>query len=175
LWVSIPPSHGGFQRRLIRIADEFAGPVAITLARGVLAEDPRRTVPEFLVPVTGTETSLRGADIAFALARGFGAKVTALHIPLGRQSSARRAGVGRLGRADPAVIKAVRQLAEHYGVPVKTKIRTGASAVSAILQEAEGKLIVMGVTRRSGDTLTFGHVSEAILVRHEQPVIFFMS
>ncbi|MDB5596446.1 MAG: sodium/hydrogen exchanger [Hyphomicrobiales bacterium] len=165
----------GFQRRLIRIADEFPGPVAITLARGLLANDPRRTVPEFLVPVTGTETSLRGADFAFALARGLGAKVTAIHIPFGRQSSARRAGVGRLGRADRAVIKAVRQLGEHYGVPVKTKIRPEESAESAILGEAEGKLIVMGVTRRPGDTLTFGHVSEAILVTHEQPVIFLMT
>lgn len=166
---------GGFQRRIVKIADEFDGPVAIALARGILADNPRYTVPEFLVPVTGAEISLRGADVAFALARGFGARVTALHIPLGRQSKARRAGLGRLGRADRAIIRAVRQLGEHYGVKVRTKIRSEASADAAILEEGRGKLIIMGVTRRSGEVLTFGHVSEAILAEHSQPVIFVMS
>ena len=58
---------------------------------------------------------------------------------------------------------------------VMTKISKGGSPEDAVLNEARGRLIVMGVTRRSGETLSLGHVAEAILADADQPVIFVMS
>jgi Kef-type K+ transport system membrane component KefB/nucleotide-binding universal stress UspA family protein len=166
---------GGFQRELVRIATRFEGPIAFVLARGELASNPS-AVFEFLVPITGTDVSRRGAEIALALARATGVRVNALHVPLGRQTKARRAGFGRLARADRAVTRGMRRLAEHYKVEVTTKIsKRRADPEKAILDNARGKMIVIGVTRRPGDTLAFGHVAEAILAQKDQPVIFVMS
>ena len=105
-----------------------------------------------------------------------GVKATALHVPLGKQTTARRAGFGRLARGDRAITRAMRRLGEHYGVELTTRIRkNGSPAEQAILEESRGKIIIMGVTRRPGDTLVFGHVAEAILANPDQPVIFLVS
>ncbi|MDB5545477.1 MAG: sodium/hydrogen exchanger [Hyphomicrobiales bacterium] len=177
LLVGVEPAltaGGDIERRLIRIIDKFEGPCAIVLARGALARQPMATL-DILAPVSGTDVSRRGSEIALSLARATGASVRALHVPLGKQTTARRAGFGRLARGDRAITRGMRRLAEHYGVEVMTKISKGGSPEDAVLSEARGRLIVMGVTRRSGETLSLGHVAEAILADAEQPVIFVMS
>ena len=105
LLVGVEPAltaGGDIERRLMRIIDKFEGPCAIVLARGALARQPMATL-DILAPVSGTDVSRRGSEIALALARATGASVRALHVPLGKQTTARRAGLGRLARGDRAI------------------------------------------------------------------------
>ena len=61
---------------------------------------------------------------------------------------------------------------------MRTAIRVGDVADNAILRQARraGRtLIVIGVSKRSRDTLVFGTLANALLERAEQSVVFLAS
>ena len=69
-------------------------------------------------------------------------------------------------------------MADQYGVTMRTAIRANMTAEDAILRQARiGRycLIVMGVTRRPGETLSFGNVAEAMLETSERSLLFVAS
>lgn len=63
------------------MSQAFEGPLAIAVARGFHREEPAAdTRLDILVPVTGTEYSRRGAEVALTLARASLGSVTVLYV-----------------------------------------------------------------------------------------------
>jgi nucleotide-binding universal stress UspA family protein len=66
-------------------------------------------------------------------------------------------------------------LADQYGVPIRTAVRVNLAAEDAILRQARlggHNLIVMGVSRRPGETLSFGGVATAVLDASDRSLLF---
>jgi Kef-type K+ transport system membrane component KefB/nucleotide-binding universal stress UspA family protein len=168
---------GGFSRDLSRITQGFEGPLALAdmRDRAHLARQRGR----ILIPVSGTEVSRRGAEVGLALARANDDQVTALYVtrtnsPAGRSSAARRL-VTR--RDELAVLNDIAALSERYDVPLRTSTRTDMAPDEAILREA-GRgydLLVLGVSRRSGDLLFLGNTAAAVLERSPTSNLFVAS
>jgi Kef-type K+ transport system membrane component KefB/nucleotide-binding universal stress UspA family protein len=164
LVVGVDPTvapHGRFHENVSKLVRDFEGSIAIVAARGDHAKDAIGTRLNILTPVTGNENSRRGAEIAVTLAKAADAEVAALSV-ISRAAKNKRQ---RRREADALAAEVV-QIAEHHAAKVKTMVRIDVSAEDAILQSVErGKhdLIVMGVSRRPGDTLSFGDVAAALL------------
>jgi nucleotide-binding universal stress UspA family protein len=168
--------EGGFHPEVASIARGFEGPLAVAVARGAQLDDPLRTGLDILVPITGTEVSRRGAEVALALAQASGTPVTALYVLSSSPGAiAVRNRYGGPRRAGEAILKEIVHLADQYGVPLRTALRVNMTAEDAILRQARiGRycLIVMGVARRPGETLSFGNVAEAVLEQSDRSLLF---
>jgi nucleotide-binding universal stress UspA family protein len=166
--------EGGFDRDVIEIAQGFPGPLSIVSARGVHVANPLDAELDILVPITGTDASRRGAEVGLALARATGARITALHV----EASAGREPL-RLRRLQPkqdraALKREIVRLAEQYGVAIRSEVRINIAPEDAILRQARlggHNLIVMGVNRRPGDVLSFGHVAGSVIESAERSVM----
>jgi nucleotide-binding universal stress UspA family protein len=173
---SVDPK-GGFHEDVARIASGFQGPLAVAIARGLHADGPFDAELRILIPVTGTEVSRRGAEVGLALARATNAPAMALHVG-GATAKAARRRFGGSRRGEEEILRHVLGLADWYGVPLRTATRVDLAAEDAILRQARlggHNLIVMGVTRRPGDTLFFGNVATAILESSERSILFVAS
>ena len=168
---------GGFSKDVSRIADEFDGPLAIV----DLHHDtnrPKNRLGRVLIPVNGTEVSRRAVEVGLALARATGANVTVLYV------TRANAGYGKAGprrrairRNERAVFKDIRALAERYEVDLRMKTRANVAPDKAIFDESKHgyELIVLGVSRRPGDTLHFGNTAAAVLDRSNVSNLFLAS
>jgi Kef-type K+ transport system membrane component KefB/nucleotide-binding universal stress UspA family protein len=176
LLVGLQPTgapEGGFDRRVREIADAFAGPMLIASARGIHLDDPLRGPLDILVPVNGTALANRGAEVAIALAQASGSPVCALYVARSGQRRRRRLLDPR--HSAEASLKELVAMAEHYGVGLRTAVRSGVAPESAILRQARlGRhtLIVMGVRRRAREELSFGDVADAVLESADRSVLF---
>jgi K+:H+ antiporter len=174
-----PAARGSrFYRAIAQSAGGFSGPFAVVLARGQHRSGRLRAPLNILVPVSGTSVSRRGAELAVALAQGSRGSVTALHIA-GRNAGRRplRDRLGALfGRQDYAdeelsnnpITDEIVQLARAYSVSVRSAVRSHRDAETAILREigaGRHDLLVMGVSPRPGDPLTFGDLASVLLER----------
>jgi Kef-type K+ transport system membrane component KefB/nucleotide-binding universal stress UspA family protein len=159
-----------------RAAEAFDGPLALAHARGEGdGEGPLR----ILVPVTGTGVARRAAEVAFALARASGGRVTALYVSQARQRSGRfTTSLTRLLRSEEAILRDIAMLGDGSGAAVRTAVRAGDAPDKAILRfmrNGRHDLIVMGVNRRPGDSLSFGPVADNVLAASPRPVLFVAS
>jgi Kef-type K+ transport system membrane component KefB/nucleotide-binding universal stress UspA family protein len=169
--------EGGFHDRVAQAADSFPGPLAIVAARGMHMTDPLDAELRILVPITGTEISRRGAEVAIMLARASDAQIVALYVASGIDKRARQYGFGGSRRGE-SILKDIVGLGEQHGVVVKTMIRADTSPEDAILRQARlggHNLIVMGVTRRPALTLTFGKVASAVLDSSDRSLLYVVS
>ncbi len=69
-------------------------------------------------------------------------------------------------------------LAEQAGLRVRTQVRANAGARArdpAPGRAGDHDLIVMGVTRRSGEGATFGPLAETVLEASDRSVLFLAS
>ncbi|MEK0085838.1 cation:proton antiporter [Benzoatithermus flavus] len=169
---------GGFHEDVAHIAAGFEGALAVATARGVHVDRPLDTPLSILIPVSGALESRRGAEVGLALARAASAPATALHVVAtgARQTPWRRRRARQ--REREAALKSVIALADRYEVPIRTVVRTDVAVEDAILQQAkQGRhnLIVMGVRRRAGETLSFGDVAAEILERAACSILFVAS
>ncbi len=160
-----------------RAAVAFEGPVAIAHARGQ-SEEERGTL-RILVPVTGTNVSRRAAEVAFALARSMGVRVTALYVsPTGRRKGGIARSLTGLLRSEEAILRDVAILGDQMGATVRTAVRAGVAPEEAILRYAHNgrhDLIVLGVNRRPGESLSFGTVPDAVLEGSKRSILFVAS
>ncbi len=150
-----PASEGNrFTEQITRSAASFAGPIAITIARGERSVGNQNRPLNILVPVTGTPVSRQGAELAVALAQGSRGNVTALHVAGVSSRERPRWGV-RLGAtlapdsSADATIQEIIELGKAYGVEVKGTIRSRRTAENAIIREMRSgnyDLLVMGVS-----------------------------
>jgi len=181
LMIGIEPNaeDGSFDPRVTRIADGFEGPFAVTVARGGHRRpEPGRPL-DILVPVTGTAYSRNGAEVAVMLARADQGSVTALYTRRGPGSWRRRIGANwALGEDEAAILREIVEMGDRLGVPVRTAVRTRATAADAILAQlrrARHNLVVMGVSRRPGATLSFGDTPAGVLAESPRSVLFVSS
>jgi nucleotide-binding universal stress UspA family protein len=175
-----PASEGdSFHEQITRSAVGFAGAFAIAIARGEHRWDPIGTPLDIVVPVTGTAISRRGAELAMALAHASRGSVTALYVATERR--ARRSWRRRVGAAiapasgADAIIREIVRLGEVYGVEVRRAIRRARPPEDAILNQLKAgrqNLLVMGVSPRPGDQLSFGQVAAELLDRAECSLLF---
>jgi Kef-type K+ transport system membrane component KefB/nucleotide-binding universal stress UspA family protein len=170
-------ARGGFGEEITRIAGGFEGPLAVAIAGGELTggSEPIRRI---LIPVSGTDVSRRAAEVGFTLARSGGSRVSALYVASGRSDGDRRGRIRRgaaMRRNEEAVLKDIAELADRYDARVRTALRVDVAPEDAILKEADRggyDLIVLGVTRRPGETLFFGNTAAAVLERCETAILF---
>jgi Kef-type K+ transport system membrane component KefB/nucleotide-binding universal stress UspA family protein len=172
--------RGGFGPEITRIAEGFEGPLAVAIAGGRLASGSE-PIGRILIPVNGTDVSRRAAETGLTLARSSGSRVSALYVASGRSDAAGRGRVRRGGatrRNEEAVLKDIAELADRYDARVRTALRVDVVAEDAILKEAKRggyDLIVLGVTRRPGETLFFGNMAAALLERCDTAILFVAS
>jgi Kef-type K+ transport system membrane component KefB/nucleotide-binding universal stress UspA family protein len=164
------PAEGLFGEEVTRIVEAFDGALGLVAARGPHRRDPTRGPSAILVAVNGTPQSRRGLETALAVARAAGARVTAIYAP-GPDTTRRPLRLMR--RADLAVLRDAVELAERFGVPLSTRLVRRLLPAEAILSEARAgfDLVVLGVTRRSGEALAFGTVAEAVLPETDRSVL----
>jgi Kef-type K+ transport system membrane component KefB/nucleotide-binding universal stress UspA family protein len=169
--------EGGFHEDVARVAGGFQGPLAIAVARGLHVDQPLDADLRILIPITGTEVSRRGAEVGLALARATNAPVMALYVA-GAAAKAARRRFGGSRRGGEEILRHIVGLAERHGVPLRTAMRVDLAAQDAILRQARlggHNLIVMGVTRRPGEGLSFGEVATAVLESSERSILFVAS
>ncbi len=180
LLVGLEPTvapEGGFDEHVAQAADSFPGHLAIVAARWEHMERPLDAELRILVPITGTEISRRGAEVAIILARAADAPIVALYVASGIDKRARQYGFGGTRRGE-SIVKDIVGLGEQHGVAIKTMIRADIAPEDAILRQARlgrHNLIVMGVTRRPAATLTFGKVASAVLDSSDRSVLYVVS
>ena len=176
LFAGIEPSPDAARALGDKIAQAIKGaegPFGIVVARGDAAANPDGAVFNILLPVTGTPQSLRGAEVALALAKAGNARLTALYV----EETARRR-LKLAGGTGEGVLHGLVALADRTGVDIRTKVRSIGTAQNSILTHARRgrfNLIVMGVTRRTGEELHFGQVAAAVLESAEASILFVSS
>ena len=168
--------NGQFDPSVSHVVRTFDGPLAIVVAHLDHLIGPARSSFRILVPVTGTETTRRAAEVAITIARVVNAPVTALYVSNVR-SSPRRQYNQRM-RALPheqAILRNIVELADQYDVEIKTTMRAGVAPEDAILTEVKRDkhdLIVLGVNRRTGEQLFFGDTARAVLDKAPASILF---
>jgi nucleotide-binding universal stress UspA family protein len=165
---------GGFHDHVSRLARSFPGSVAIISARGRHEVDPATAGFNILVPVTGSEVSRRGAEVALALGKAANTSVTALTVIAPESRNARQRFGVRIRDASE-IAKEINGLAAAIEQPVKIARRTDISPEDAILREArlgDHDLILLGVSRRPGERLSFGDLAAALLESSDRSLFF---
>ena len=172
LGIDRPTAAGsGFSAVVNRIAQGFAGPIALVMT-GDRQDDVAATEGfNILVPVNGTDAARHGAEFAFALSSPRASKITALHVANRKaaddKNSARARASGAGDRNKKAVLRDTTELGARYGFrAVDTASHTDIAPDDAILEEAkrtEADLIVIGATRRVGDDLFLGETVANVL------------
>jgi Kef-type K+ transport system membrane component KefB/nucleotide-binding universal stress UspA family protein len=161
---------GAFSKQLTDLANAFEGPLAVLVP-------PEDGAPEMgeslLVPVTGTDVSRRGAEVAMAIARASSTRVAAIYV----SATARRGVNDRTRRNEEALLKDNAKLGERYGNRPRTQIERHDLSEAPILKQAmkQHDLIVMGVNRRPGENLFFGNTSAALMARWKGAILFVSS
>ena len=155
----------GYDRRIEDVTAPFEGPLAIIDAKGEHLETLNHEELSILVPVSGSEVSRRGAEIAIALARAGTKRLRVMYVSTTRDRSARRNSSVSHQREE-AILKDVCQFASRYDVDATTVLRADAAPEQAILQEikrSRADLVVMGVDRIKGDRRDLGSIAAAVL------------
>jgi Kef-type K+ transport system membrane component KefB/nucleotide-binding universal stress UspA family protein len=170
-------TKGAFDDRVNAIADEFEGPLGLVAARGPHQEDTMHSRLNVLVPMTGTEVSLHATEVGIALARATGSPITALYISAGESArgARRKRAPGQPRQRAEAILKEAVEVADRYGIAMRTAVKRSAAVADTILREAAATrhtLIVMGVNRRPGDALFFGDMAATILERSARSILF---
>jgi Kef-type K+ transport system membrane component KefB/nucleotide-binding universal stress UspA family protein len=164
----------GFHANVMQLAKSFEGPLTIVDARDGLLDNPNDARLNILVPVNGTASSRRAAELAVVMARAGRTPMTALYVAPPISKNERK----RPRRMSDAVLKDIVALAETYDVDTRTSVRSESTADEAILKEAakrQHNLIVMGVERRPGEKLFFGETAAAILEKSDRSIVFVVS
>ena len=159
---------------MTRIAGGFGGALAVVAADGPHIARALQNRSKIPVLVNGTEVSRRAVEIALVIVRSNDARITALYVTSGTQSAKPSA----TRRNEEAALKEVTELADRYDTNVRTAMRVDVAADDAILKEArrgDYDLVVLGVTRRPGETLSFGNLAAAVLENSDMSILFIAS
>ncbi|MGA8498278.1 MAG: cation:proton antiporter [Xanthobacteraceae bacterium] len=172
--------NGGFSKDISLITNGFEGPLAVVDAHEPRRDRPPRRYGKILIPVNGTEVSRRAAEIGLTLARANDAQVTALFVTRangggGKANSAARKRATR--RNERAILKDIGALGDRYDVDVRSTTLTNLTPGEAIIREAKRgyDLVVLGVSRRPGETLFFGDTAASVLERSDTSNLFVAS
>ncbi|MDE1996900.1 MAG: cation:proton antiporter, partial [Rhizobiaceae bacterium] len=173
LFAGIEPTmspNGGFNDLLALITSSFKGTSAIVAARGHNEDTDFR----ILVPISGTERSVKSAEFALQIAKAARCKIAVLFVTEPRQTrSFPRISDPTNGHID--AFKKIDEIAGFYDVAVDKIVETGASAELTILSHARKgsyNLVILGVSRRESEKLSYGGIAEALLEAADRSFIF---
>jgi nucleotide-binding universal stress UspA family protein len=161
-----------FHDSINNIAAGFEGPIAVADARDGVLSEPLQSRLNILVPVNGTETSRRAAELAVIVARTNRASLTALYVAPSNPKKRRSRDF------EEAILKDVAKLAGTYGLEIKTAVRADIAPDEAIVKETarrRSNLVVLGVGRRPGEKLFFGDTAAALLEKSDKSLLFVAS
>jgi Kef-type K+ transport system membrane component KefB/nucleotide-binding universal stress UspA family protein len=159
----ITDSRGGFGDLISLMTSAFKGTAVIISSRGIVPESNKAL--KILVPVSGTERSTRAAEFASVLARAAGAKMSVIFVEENQKATSRP----RLSDAPNLhedTFRKIDEISRFHGVEVTKLVHEGASPELAILRRARRErfnLIVMGVSRREGDRLSYGGIADTLM------------
>ncbi|WP_438618617.1 cation:proton antiporter domain-containing protein [Oryzifoliimicrobium ureilyticus] len=175
MFVGIEPTtgeRGRYSRQLTAMVAAFKGATAIVASRGILPEDDKDL--RILVPISGTERSMRAAEFAFVVAKAAGASVTAVYF----RDPAQAVKLPRIsdgGNAHRVALAQLDDIASFYGVDVSKIAPEESTPELAILKHArQGRfnLIILGVSRRAGKQLSYGRVADTLLETADRSFVF---
>ncbi|WP_435358925.1 universal stress protein [Haloarchaeobius sp. DFWS5] len=130
-----------------------------------------------LIPVDGSDVSLRAAEHGIAIAQRFGARVTVFHVvdedllPIDGRSKLLVEG---LEAEAEEIVAEVLDHALEVGIAAESEIGHGSPAqeILATIEDTGADLVVLGSHGRSGlDKLLIGSVSERVIHRSPIPVL----
>jgi nucleotide-binding universal stress UspA family protein len=163
LFIGLADMHdektGEFTDRVHQLAAGFDGPIALALAARDHHPNNARHA-KMLIPVSGTESSRRGAELAFALAPPARTRCVAVHVV--EPTPAR----GSAANTVEAVRDDIAALGERHGFHVTTQARHDTVPANAIIRAATSvgaDLLVIGAERRAGDMLSLGKTVSALV------------
>lgn len=166
-------SAGGFSTVLSKMASSFDGTLAIVVsreARRITAEGDLR----ILVPISDTERSIRAVEFACALATAANSAVSVIYI-LEANENQDRPRFSLDANKHLSAFARVDEIAEQMGVKITKTLQEGNSAEVAILRHARRgryNLIVTGVSRRTGDRLSYGRIADNLLDAADCSIVF---
>jgi Kef-type K+ transport system membrane component KefB/nucleotide-binding universal stress UspA family protein len=156
---------GMFSADVDRVAGGFEGPIALAIA-GSDTEKLETAGFNILVPVSGTEASRRGAEMAFALASAGGSTVTIVNAVRQTESNSTKSQRAQR-KTQKAVIDDIVALAKRYNCKeIRTAAHRGLAPDAAILKEverADTDLIIIGANRRVGEALYLGETVQSVV------------
>ena len=170
---------GGFGKDISDIARGFDGPLAVVDAREPRRDSlPRRRQD----PDPGERHRGVAARRRSRLDLGAGGRCAGhralcnAHQRLRRRRQKRVAQTGER-RNERAVLKDIAALAERFEVDMRSTTLSNLAPEEAILKESKRgyDLIVLGVSRRSGETLFFGNTAASVLDRSDISNLFVAS
>ncbi|OWO94900.1 potassium transporter [Rhizobium esperanzae] len=166
LFVGVEPTaapEGGLDQKISRMSKSFKGTTAICSQRGALPDDDGRL--RILVPISGTQRSMRAAEFALVVAKASGAHVAAIYIREPQQASL-APRVSDIANAHLAAFRKIDEIASYNDISVeKITQSSGAPDLSILRQARRGRfnLIVLGVSRRAGEMLSYGPIADTLL------------
>lgn len=175
LLAGIEPSMGDdgrFGPSLQVMTSAFQGTPAIITARGPLPKHPGDL--RILLPVSGTERSIRAAEFGLAIAKAANAHCALLLIVEPRRASA-IPRISDRGNDHRDILNKVGAIADYYGVQIEKVVQQGPSPELSILRHARSggyNLIVLGVSKRASGSLSYGSVADTVLQTADRSCIF---
>ncbi len=175
MFVGIEPTTGDvgrYSKQLAAMVAAFKGTTAIVSSRGVLPKEDKDL--RILVPVSGTERSMKAAEFAFIVAKAASAAITAVYFRDPAQATS-LSRVSDARNAHRAAFEQLDQIASFYQVKVEKVAPQGSAPELAILRHArKGRfnLIVLGVSRRAGSELSYGSVADTLLETADRSFVF---
>lgn len=176
LFVGVDPvssESGGFSRRVSRLVSGFASTVAIVVSR-----EGRTPVTDnelrILIPISDTERSIRAVEFGCALARPSGAAVSVIYI-LEPNEAQQRPRFGREESGHAAAFERIDEISAQTGVKITKTLQEGSSAEVAVLRHARRgryNLLVVGVSRRAGERLSYGRIADTLLDTSDRSIVF---
>jgi Kef-type K+ transport system membrane component KefB/nucleotide-binding universal stress UspA family protein len=175
LFIGVEPTAapgGGFHEQLSVMTSAFKGTTAIVSCRGDLPADKDLRI---LVPISGTERSMRAAELAFVIAKATECQISVLYI---REQQQMRSlpRISDASNAHVAAFKKIDEIASYNDVRVCKIVQEGAAAELPILRHARDghyNLIVLGVSRRASERLSYGAIADTLLETADRSLLFF--
>jgi Kef-type K+ transport system membrane component KefB/nucleotide-binding universal stress UspA family protein len=177
LFIGVEPvagSDGGFSETISVMTSAFKGTAAIVSSRGRGVPEDRKM--RILVPISGTERSTRAAEFAFLIAKVTGCSVSVIYIVGPQQTrSLSRISDNASAHAHMTASERIDEIARYYGVTARKIVQQDESPELSILRHARrGRydLIVLGVSRRAGDQLSYGKIANTLMEAADRSFVF---
>jgi nucleotide-binding universal stress UspA family protein len=164
-----------FEPRLQRLVNLFEGPVAIILNATAHTDATPLHQTRILVPTGGAPHARLATEVALALARATGGRVTALHV-FDRQADTEILR-GRARRLGMSVLADVRRSGRRMGVEVEplTAVHPRPEvAIRRSFQRGIYDLLVIGAALRLGENKRLGPRSTALLRNMKQTAMLIV-
>ncbi|MCO6184682.1 cation:proton antiporter [Rhizobium sp. L1K21] len=162
---------GGFSARTTELSGAFSGTTALISSRGTLNQQADADL-RILVPFSGTRQSTNAVEFALVIAKASGCSVGVLSITEPRADTFPR--LSDVPSQEKSVFSEVDALAKYYDVSVHKITQQGGSPEVTILRHARRgryNLIIMGVTHRSGEKLSYGRIADTVSETADRSIV----